>query len=61
LFGDWAVLREWGRRGSPGTTRHDTNQQRADADAAERGSVKRRLRYGQRRLPSAMSFYSGPP
>src|SRR5262249_42897670 len=24
LFGDWTVLREWGRRGSPGTLRHDT-------------------------------------
>jgi predicted DNA-binding WGR domain protein len=21
LFGEWAVLREWGRRGSPGTLR----------------------------------------
>jgi predicted DNA-binding WGR domain protein len=24
LFGDWAVLREWGRRGSPGTLRLDS-------------------------------------
>ena len=24
LFGEWAVLREWGRRGSPGTLRIET-------------------------------------
>ena len=46
LFGDWTVLREWGRRGSPGTARHDTYQHRADADAAQRSSVRRRLRHG---------------
>lgn len=23
-FGDWAVMRKWGRRGSPETVRHDT-------------------------------------
>jgi len=50
LFGDWAVMREWGRRGSPGTVPLDTYQQRADADAAERGSVKRPLRHGYKAL-----------
>ena len=39
-------MREWGRRGSPGTVWHDTNQRRADAEAAERRSVRRRLRDG---------------
>jgi predicted DNA-binding WGR domain protein len=24
LFGEWVVLREWGRRGSPGTLRLET-------------------------------------
>jgi predicted DNA-binding WGR domain protein len=44
LFDEWVVVREWGRRGSPGTIRLDCYQHRgADADAAERRSVKRRL------------------
>jgi predicted DNA-binding WGR domain protein len=33
LFGGWVVAREWGRRGSPRTLRHDTYRDRADADA----------------------------
>jgi hypothetical protein len=28
LFGDWAVMREWGRRGSPGTMRLTSYQRR---------------------------------
>jgi hypothetical protein len=40
----------WGRRGSPGTVRLDTYRHRADADAAERRSVRRRLRDGYTRL-----------
>jgi len=32
LFGDWTVMREWGRRGSPGTMWLDNYEHRADAD-----------------------------
>ena len=39
-------MREWGRRGSPGSLRLDTYQHRADADAAERRSVGRRPQHG---------------
>jgi hypothetical protein len=35
LFGDWAVLREWGRRGSPGTVRS-----RATSTAATRKNAR---------------------
>jgi predicted DNA-binding WGR domain protein len=35
LFGQWVVLREWGRRGSPGTLRLDSYQGRAEAQSAE--------------------------
>ena len=31
LFGDWTVLREWGRRGSPGTMRLSSYERRNDA------------------------------
>jgi len=36
LFGEWAVLREWGRRGSPGTVRLSSYQRRNEADTARR-------------------------
>jgi predicted DNA-binding WGR domain protein len=40
LFGDWTVLREWGRRGSPGTVRLNSYQRRNDAETAERRTIK---------------------
>ena len=46
LFGEWAVLREWGRRGSPGTLRLDSYQSRNDAEASEHRTIKRRQRRG---------------
>ena len=46
LFGEWAVLREWGRRGSPGTMRLDSYQRRDEAVTAERRTIKRRLQRG---------------
>ena len=48
LFGEWAVLREWGRRGSPGTMRLDSYQRRDEAELAERCMIKRRLQHGYR-------------
>jgi predicted DNA-binding WGR domain protein len=48
LFGDWTVLREWGRRGSPGTVRFASYQQRGEAEMAERCTIKRRLQHGYR-------------
>jgi predicted DNA-binding WGR domain protein len=51
LFGEWAVLREWGRRGSPGTLRLDSYRRsyrrREEAQSAEQRTIKRRLQ----RLP----------
>jgi len=46
LFGEFAVLREWGRRGSPGTVRLNSYSQRGDAELAERRSIKKRLQHG---------------
>ena len=48
LFGEWAVLREWGRRGSPGTLRLDSYQSRNDAEASEQRTIKRRLQHDYR-------------
>jgi predicted DNA-binding WGR domain protein len=44
LFGDWTVLREWGRSGSPGTVRVRSFVQYHDAQSAEQRIIKRRLR-----------------
>ena len=46
LFGDWTELREWGRRGSPGTMRLDSYQLRDEAETVERRTIKRRLQHG---------------
>ena len=48
LFGEWAVLREWGRRGSPGTVRLSSYERRNEAETAERRNIKRRLQRGYR-------------
>jgi predicted DNA-binding WGR domain protein len=48
LFGDWTVMHEWGRRGSPGTVRLSSYQRRNEADTAEQRTIKRRLQHGYR-------------
>jgi predicted DNA-binding WGR domain protein len=48
LFGDWTVLREWGRRGSPGTVRLSSYRRREEAQVAEQRTIKRRRRRGYR-------------
>jgi predicted DNA-binding WGR domain protein len=48
LFGEWAVLRECGRRGSAGTVRLNSYQRRNEAETAERRTIKRRLQHGYR-------------
>jgi predicted DNA-binding WGR domain protein len=50
LFGEWAVVREWGRRGSPGTVRLDSYRRRDEAQIAERRTIKRRLQHGYRAM-----------
>jgi predicted DNA-binding WGR domain protein len=46
LFGDWTLLREWGRRGSPGTVRITSFDRYDEAQKAEQQTVKRRLQHG---------------
>jgi predicted DNA-binding WGR domain protein len=50
LFGDWTVLREWGRRGSPGAVRLSSYERRNDADTAEQRTIKRRLQHGYKTI-----------
>ena len=51
LFGDWTVLREWGRRGSAGTVRINSYARRDEAETAQRRTVKRRLRHFRATMP----------
>jgi predicted DNA-binding WGR domain protein len=46
LFGEWAVLREWGRRGQAGAVRLDSYERRVDAQSAEARTIKRRRQHG---------------
>jgi predicted DNA-binding WGR domain protein len=46
LFGQWSVLREWGRIGSLGRLRCDTYDSESEAREAESRSVRLRLRHG---------------
>ena len=46
LFGHWTVMREWGRRGSPGTLRLDSYRRHEEAQSAEQRTIKRRLQRG---------------
>jgi predicted DNA-binding WGR domain protein len=39
-------MREWGRRGSPGTLRLDSYRRREEAHADEQRTIKRRLQRG---------------
>jgi predicted DNA-binding WGR domain protein len=48
LFGHWTVMREWGRRGSPGTLRLESCRRREEAQSAEQRTIKRRLQRGYR-------------
>lgn len=50
LFGHWTIMREWGRRGSPGTLRLETSRRREDAQLAEQRTIKRRLQHGYARM-----------
>jgi predicted DNA-binding WGR domain protein len=47
LFGEWAVLLEWGRHGAPGRTltRYFPDQVAAERDSAARIKAKRRRGY----------------
>lgn len=46
LFGEWAVVREWGRIGSPGTVREDWFVTEAEALAAREHLAAQKSRRG---------------
>ncbi len=46
LFGEWSLIREWGRRGSPGRLRHDPHRSVGDAITALLALKQQKLRRG---------------
>lgn len=50
LFGDWSVVREWGRIGSPGTVKKDWFDSEAEAVAVADKLCKDKRRKGYRIL-----------
>jgi predicted DNA-binding WGR domain protein len=55
LFGDWCLLREWGRIGSPGTARKAWFRTRDEAVEAALELLARKERKGYSRLPKTCS------
>jgi predicted DNA-binding WGR domain protein len=46
LFGEWVLLREWGRIGSPGRVRHDNHRSEGEAISALVKLAHRKFRRG---------------
>lgn len=46
LFGEWAVMREWGRIGSPGTVRTDFYEDEGQAVTALAEIARKKQRRG---------------
>jgi predicted DNA-binding WGR domain protein len=51
LFGDWVVVREWGRIGQPGQVRETWFDSETEAAAAGAKTVMRKKRRGYRPIP----------
>ncbi|MGL3214034.1 WGR domain-containing protein [Bradyrhizobium sp. BR 1433] len=48
LFGEWSLVREWGRIGRAGTVRVETHGSRGTADVAMAMNCARKLKCGYR-------------
>ena len=46
IFGEWAVIKEWGRIGSPGTVREEWFDEESQAISKANSIVKRRVQRG---------------
>ena len=46
LFGEWSIMREWGRIGSPGRVTLESFTSEEEARRAERVSLRLRERHG---------------
>ena len=51
LFGDWALIREWGRIGRPGRRKTDYHPDQVAAEKMMARLVRRRQRHGYQARP----------
>jgi predicted DNA-binding WGR domain protein len=51
IFGEWAVIKEWGRIGSPGTVREEWFDEESQAISKVDSIVKLRVKHGYCLLP----------
>jgi len=58
IFGDWSLLREWGRIGSPGTAKSSTFEREDEARRAERQGIRTRERHGYQPTPDVVSRWA---
>jgi predicted DNA-binding WGR domain protein len=56
LFGDWAVLREWGRIGRPGTVRKEWYPDEIEARKASDVILEKKLDRGYRYCPGSVDY-----
>jgi predicted DNA-binding WGR domain protein len=52
LFGEWSLVREWGRIGSPGTVRLESYGSEDEARKEEGRTIRTRARHGYRQVLS---------
>jgi predicted DNA-binding WGR domain protein len=56
LFGEWMLVAEWGRIGSPGTVRHQVFSSVELAEAALAKHLKIKTRRGCHRMPPRLTL-----
>jgi predicted DNA-binding WGR domain protein len=55
LLGEWALVREWGRIGSPGTVQARTFEREDEARRAEQRGIRKRERNGYQPTPDVVA------
>jgi predicted DNA-binding WGR domain protein len=50
LFGEWSIMREWGRIGSPGRVAVESFATEAEARRAKQQTIRTRSRHGYRQV-----------
>jgi predicted DNA-binding WGR domain protein len=58
IFGGWALLREWGRIGSPGTTKSSSFETETEARRAEQRGIRRRELHGYQPTQDVVARWS---
>lgn len=58
MFGEWTLIREWGRIGSPGTVQARTFESEQEAERAAQHGIKKRQRHGYGETQDVVSHWA---